>query len=616
MCGLVGIWRHDGGEADRSALAPMLSTILHRGPDGRGEWHHGRVALGHLRLSIIDLTDASHQPMLTPDGTGVLIYNGEIYNYRELRRELERDGVQFLSSGDAEVLLQALHNWGLERTVARLDGMFAFAYLDRRDGALWLARDRVGIKPLVVADTGTELIFASEAKALLAHPRMQKHPDRHAMAKWIASSGRGFVKTLFSGIDQIEPGSWWRITAQGIDKRQYFHALTAVDVDRLAASSATKPAHFVSTFRYLLQRSVGLHLASDAPLAVMCSGGVDSSLISAYTKQRLPGVQAYVADGAWRDGEGDQAERVGRHLGVPIHRVVIDQRRFLELWPHVIWHSDGPPTHPSDAALLAVAQTCRAEGFKVLLTGEGSDELFGGYAFHHATYQDWLWARSWRRFLNPGRKKTRSLAYAPFQNRVLAAPDQKRARRWALALDADEELLPRRALTLLSPIEHQADRAFLAHCFCSLYDHLSWILHRHDRIGMAASIEMRVPFLENDLFDFAFHLPRRAKLHRGTGKWLVKQAARDVLPHKVVYARKKGFPVPLALTRGSQRLLVDGALAEVMEWSAATTEDVMTWTTRDAQLRFNLVSLEMWARVFFGGEEPTALSEKLVAFAA
>ena len=162
----------------------MLAPIAHRGPDGEGVWQDGRVAFGHRRLSIIDLTEASSQPMRTPDGTGVLVYNGEIYNHRELRRDLEREGVQFRSSGDTEVLLQALHHWGPERSVARLNGMFAFAYLDTRDGALWLARDRLGIKPLVLADTGVELIFASEAKALLAHPRMARHADFAAYAKY------------------------------------------------------------------------------------------------------------------------------------------------------------------------------------------------------------------------------------------------------------------------------------------------------------------------------------------------------------------------------------------------------------------------------------------------
>ena len=610
MCGIVGIWRHDGGEADRSAIGLMLAPIAHRGPDGMGVWQEGRVAFGHRRLSIIDLTEASGQPMLTADGTGVLVYNGEIYNYRELRQDLEREGVQFRSVGDTEVLLQALHHWGPEQSVARLNGMFAFAYLDKRDGALWLARDKVGIKPLVVADAGAEFIFGSEAKALLAHPRMARRVDRYAMAKWLLSVGRGPRRMLFAGMDELGPGSLWKVTPNGIEKRRYFEALTAVDVDRLAAASSGNPTQFVAGFRDLLKRSVKLHLLSDVPLAAMCSGGVDSSLIAAYAKDELPQIQAYVADVLWPTGEGDQAERVGRHLGIPLRRIVVDQTRFLKLWPYTVWHSDTPPVHTSDPALLAVTQACRAEGIKVLLTGEGSDELFGGYPWQQTTYNNWRQLNSWKRYFSKGRQSRKLLRRAPF-SRTSAMTLNRRI----VAFDTDGELLPKRLIELLAGVEPEADRAFLAHCLYNLHDRLPWILHRHDRIGMAASMEMRVPFLENELFDFAFHLPRRAKLHRKNGKWLVKQAAAQVLPSQVVYARKKGFPVPNEFSLGTQRLLASGMVAEFMQWPAETTQEIIAILGTDAHLRFHLVGLELWFRMFFGGETPEALGDKLIDLA-
>jgi len=613
MCGLAGIWRLDGDEADPSAIELMLDPIAHRGPDGRGVWREGRVALGHLRLSIIDLTDASGQPMLTTDGTGVLVYNGEVYNYRELREELLRDGVGFRSSGDVEVVLQALHHWGVERSVRRFNGMFAFAYWDRRAGALWLARDGMGIKPLLVADTGTELLFASEAKALLAHPRMKRRVDRHAMARWIMLEGRGSQRTLFAGVDVLAPGSLWEITEKKIEKRQYFHALDAIDVDRLIAASDKDPTSFVGPFRENLKRSVKLHLASDARLAAMCSGGVDSSLIAAYAKEELPEIRGYVADVAWSGGEGAQAERVGQHLGIPVHRVGVDRPRFLELWPQTIWHLDGPSVAASDSALLEVARTCRADGIKVLLTGEGADELFGGYDWFQRTYDDWSRC-SWRRYFFPDRNLLKAINYAPFAT-MPARTDSNLRNRMTIALDAEGELLPQRFLALLAPIKPDADRAFLADILCSLYHVLPWILHRHDRIGMAASIEMRVPFLENGMFDFAFHLSRQAKLHRGIGKWVVKKAAAEILPADVVYAKKKGFPMPKNFSRGTHDLLIGGALAELMEWPANVTQEIVTSLRKDG-LRYHIVGLELWARIFFGGETPTALSDKLVALAA
>jgi asparagine synthase (glutamine-hydrolysing) len=612
MCGLVGIWRHDGGEADRSAIDLMLATIPHRGPDGMGAWQEGRVALGHRRLSIIDLTEAAAQPMLTEDWSGVLIYNGEVYNYREMRRELEQEGAQFRSTGDTEVVLQALSRWGPQQSVERFNGMFAFAYLDRREGALWLARDRIGIKPLLVADTGAELIFGSEAKALLAHPRMTRRLDRYAMAQWLLRHGRTPRGTFFAGIDQLEPGSLWKVTDKGIEKQRYFHALTEVDVDRLLAAGSGDPARFIAGFRNLLKKSVKLHLASDAPLAAMCSGGVDSSLIAAYANEEVPDLLGYVADIPWADGEGDQGERVGRHLGIPVRRILVDQGCFLRLWPYAIWHSDAPTTHPSDAALLAVAQTSRADGIKVLLTGEGSDELFGGYLWQSTTYDRWR-AKTWTRFFRRRGRKGEASSLAPFE----AWPaNGKLGGRLSVSMDADQSLLPKRLFELLAPVRPAADRAFLAHCLSSLYGHLGWILFRHDRIGMAASIEMRVPFLENNLFDFAFHLPRRAKLQRRVGKWVVKRAAAETLPADVVYARKKGFPVPEAFWAGTQQLIEGGVLAEVMQWSSDTTGDVLAILANDKGLQFHLVGIELWLRMAFGGETPQALGEKVAAVAA
>jgi len=611
MCGLVGIWRHDGGEADRQSIEAMLAPIVHRGPDGKGVWQNGRVAFGHVRLAIIDPTEASAQPMLTEDGTGVLAYNGEVYNYRELRTELERAGVRFQTSGEVEVVLLALHHWGVEESVKRFDGMFAFAYFDGRDQTLWLGRDRVGIKPLLVADTGKELLFGSEAKALLAHPRMTPRADRHAVAEWIFTAGLGPHESLFEGIDTVEAGSIWRINEQGIDRHRYFHILDALDVDRLVANGGNDLTSFVDTFRDLIGESVKLHLVSDVPLAAACSGGVDSSLIAAVAKRDIPELTGYVVDAAGSRGEGAQAERVGRHLGVPINRIGLDQTRFIELWPGSVWHSDGPPTHPSDPALLAMARECKANGITVLLTGEGSDELFGGYEYFEQTYRTWVRRSSWRRFFLKASERDRSLNRIPFSTML----HPKLHNVMAIAMNAERELLPRRLLALLAPVTPSPDRAFLAHCLWSLHHYLPWILHRHDRIGMAASIEMRVPFLENKIFDFAFHLPRRAKFHHGGGKWVVKQVAAEALPRDIVYARKKGFPIPGGFSRGTQRLLAGGMLAELMKWPRDTEREIIAIINRNNQLRFQAVSMELWARIFFRGEDVSVLADQLVGLA-
>ncbi|MEI6211403.1 MAG: asparagine synthase (glutamine-hydrolyzing) [bacterium] len=617
MCGIAGLFRRDGTTVDPQRVVPMLAIMRHRGPDDTGIWHDRHAAFGHNRLTILDLSAKSRQPILTRDAQGVLAYNGEIYNYLKLRQTLEREGMHFTSTGDAEVLLQALHHWGPERSLPLLNGMFAFAYLDRRTNTLWLARDRLGIKPLLVAQAGAELIFASEAKAILQHPAVPTRVDRLMLMQRLMYRQRASHKYLFEGLDAVEAGHWWRIHDAGIEKNCYAHVLQDLDVARLAAAAGkVDRGALVATFQEHLQQSVKLHLASDVPVAAMVSGGVDSSLIASYAHQYLPGLQGYVADVSGKDSEGDQAQRVGQHIGMPVHRVQVDREQFLRLLPTAVWHSDGFIYHPSDPALLAVAQKCRADGIKVLLTGEGADELFGGYAWYAKTHR--RWDAAFGRSLFPRRhlkQKRAQLMLSPFCT-LPGMHFSALQSRMVMAFDANAEILPYRLMKLLEPVEPPADRAMLAHMFFDLYDHLSWILHRHDRMGMAASMEMRVPFLENGMFDFAFHLPASAKLHRGISKWVVKKAAEKCLPGKIVYAKKKGFPVPHTYSKGTAGILTGGLLAEQMQWTVRTTRELVDLAEQgDAGLRLHIIGAELWLRLFFAHENPEALGEKLVSLA-
>lgn len=495
MCGVVGSWRQDGGTVQVADLEAMLATILHRGPDDGGVWVGGQLGLGHRRLAILDLSPTGHQPMSTADGEGVIAYNGEIYNYRTLRSDLERAGVRFVGTSDAEVLLQALHTWGPEHTIPLLNGMFAFAYLDRRNNTLWLARDRLGIKHLYVAETGRELIFASEVKALLVHPGFVAKIDSAALRKRFLSKPRA-RDTLFEGISGLEAGSWWKIDTSGRQKHRYFDVESSLDVDCLiAAQRQGDPAEAVAAFREAFADSVKLHLASDAPLAAMCSGGVDSSLIAAFAHDDVRDLVGYVADASVGSGEGDQAERAGSHIGIRMRRIKVTQEEYLRLWPHAVRHLDEPAFNHSEPALLAVAKACRADGIKVLLTGEGADELFGGYAWHARTYQRWQRQDRLERFL-PMLVSSRSRRRAAdFPLLALSEPEFHRQWQRTLALDTADDLAPRRLFDRLSGIAKRPERAFLVHGFTDMLTHLPWLLHRHDHLGMAASIEMRVPFL-------------------------------------------------------------------------------------------------------------------------
>ncbi|MGQ0612641.1 MAG: asparagine synthase (glutamine-hydrolyzing) [Planctomycetaceae bacterium] len=616
MCGLAGIFERGGRRGSVDPLEPMLDAIRHRGPDDRGLWAQGPVALGQVRLAILDLGATAHQPMVTADGANALVYNGEVYNYAALRSELEREGERFSSSGDTEVVLRALARWRPERAVPRFDGMFAFAFWQGREGALWFGRDRLGIKPLYVAERDGALLFASEIKALLAHPAVARRPSPRALTELLVQGRLAGRRTPIEGVEAVEPGALWRVTAARTERRLYFHALERIDPARIVAATREDPERAVDRVAAALAESVTLHLASDVPLATMCSGGIDSSLVTAYARDTRPDLRAYVADVGGADSEWAQAERVGRHLGIPVTRVPVDAASYLRLWPVVSWHLDAPMFHASDAALLTVARRVREEGVRVLLTGEGADELFGGYIWQAGTY------RLWRAFLSPlrrwrlsrvrRRREAAQFALGPLETDFGRREGTLRFRLLTL-LDPDTELLGARFLRLLAPVEPPADRAFLAHCLEDLYRHLQSILQRHDRLGMAASIELRVPFLGSGMIDLGLHAPRRWKLHRGTSKWVLRRAAERRLPRQVVRAPKKGFPMPPAFGRGAESLLRGGLLAELMGWSPATLEELLRLAPHDGAGLRRLASIEIWGRVTLRRDSPEELGARLAA---
>lgn len=608
MCAIAGVLDADGRPVDAKDVERMLEPMAHRGPDDRGAWSAGPLALGHLRLAILDPGPHAAQPLQTAAADGVLVYNGFVCNYPALRRELEREGARFHSGGDTEVVLEALHRWGPEAAIPRLDGMFAFAYLDRRDGSLWLARDRLGVKPLYVAWRGTKLVFASEIKGVLAHPDVSAEPDLHHLTLQLLRGRLVGRRTPFRGIDALEAGTWWRLGADGIERRRWFDPVRDLDVDRIVRAQGDPPEVAARAFASAMGESVRLHLASDAPLVAACSGGVDSSLICALAQQQRPDLTGYVVASEGESRDATFADRVGGHLGLAIRRVELDRWTYARLAPEATWHHEHPLPLPASTGLLSLARACRDDGVKVILTGEGADELFGGYAWHRLTHRHWrkqrLGARRWLRRSRPEPTPEAALR-ADALDRTLAAP-----------VDVDSETRIATLLERLAPIEPLEDRVFLAHCIDDLSWQLGPLLQHHDRMGMAASIEMRVPFLETALVDLALHLPVGAKIRardgRYGGKRVVKQEAARWLPADVVHVEKRGFPMPRAASGLARDLLRGGALAEVFGWSPAETEAQLRVADATARRRFHLTALEVWARVFLRREPPDALSPALV----
>jgi asparagine synthase (glutamine-hydrolysing) len=592
----------------------MMRAIVHRGPDDHGSWSNSRVAFGHQRLSIIDLSQNARQPMLTASGDGVLIYNGEVYNYEALRASLRAEGLVFRTASDSEVVLQALHHWGPHKAVPLFNGMFALAYFDLRTSELWLARDRLGIKPLSVADTGERIIFASEDKAILACEGFSRVVDAREITLRLAWQYRDSSDSLFCGIERLPPAGLWKISDDGVEKSCFWHVLDVVDAARIV-DDATSDANHVAALETMLKESVRLHCQADTSLATACSSGVDSGLITAFAKQFRPEIHSYVVDPQLGFSEAEGAERTARQVGVDLRRVPLDKHRFLELWPKMVWHLESDGWHGSRVALLALAERCHADGVKVLLTGEGADELFGGYQWHHRRIRQWR-SSSWPMSLfHTKRSLDRKFSYgriAPFAQWTNAASIHERYSTLR-ALSPQLNFLQTQLFDRLEPVTPLTDRAFLASCLYDMYSHLQDLLHRHDRLSMATSVELRVPFIENRLIDFAIHLPRRFKYRWHTGKWLLKKVAERHIPRQNVYARKNGFGISGALSAGTQGLLRDGLLRDAMKWPAASVGDLVDLAARDEPSRLRLVGMELFLRLYAGGATVESLSEALHA---
>jgi asparagine synthase (glutamine-hydrolysing) len=610
MCGIVGLRRLDGAPVDARLLAAMAERLRHRGPDDIGSWVAGSIGFGHTRLSIIDL-DGSTQPMSTPDGRWHVTFNGEILNYRELR---ERLAYPFRTRGDTEVLLAAHDQLGLAG-VERLRGQFAYGLYDAVDGALHLVRDRMGILPLYYYADAEVFAFASEVKALLPVIR-QPAVDHESLPDYLAHRSVPAPFTLVQGVRKVPPGHRLTLDAAGqVSVAPYWEVPNAPAVRRC------RPAEAVDLVADALTDSVREALVADVPVGAYLSGGVDSSLITALVARARGGgtVQTYSAGfGDPRVDELPWARRVASLLGTEHHEVAVTAADFTELWPRLTWHRDAPLSEPADVAVFRLAELARRD-VKVTLSGEGSDELFGGYPkYRAARLVEWagLLPASLRAgaFGRLERALPPRLARLGIALRAAAAPTAaERMRGWFAPFTEPE----RRALLgqpasrtgSLRPYQRgQGDvvrRMLYADAHFWLADNL---LERGDRMSMAASLELRPPFLDHRLVELAFSLPSSVKVRGGVTKWVVKEIARRYLPADVVNRRKVGFRVPLdSWFRSGLREMAWDLLTGPSSFVAATLDRAAVVAllsghdraVRDEQSRlWTLLSLEVWHREF------------------
>ncbi|HEX8708084.1 MAG TPA: asparagine synthase (glutamine-hydrolyzing) [Pyrinomonadaceae bacterium] len=578
MCGICGVWEYGaatGGRVERSLVERMRDQMPHRGPDDTGEllFDDGRGGLGFRRLSIIDLSEAGHQPMSGCTERVWLVFNGEIYNHARLREGLEERGHVYRSRTDSETILHLYEERGLD-FVHDLEGDYAIALWDAGRERLVLVRDRVGVKPLYFYQRDGRFIFASEIKAILQHPAVTPDVDEEALYHYLTFLTTPAPQTLFGGIQKIPAGHFLTIGRDGAaNLRQYWDALPP------AAPPTEQPSdeeHKDEILR-LLRESIKKRMMSDVPFGVFLSGGVDSSAnVALMSEQMSRPVETFTV--GFRDqeylNELDSARRIARDFGTNHHEVIIGEEEMQQFLPDLVFHQDEPIADPVCVPLYYVSRLARQSGTIVVQVGEGADEIFSGYDNYvrHLRIYERFWQHAER--VPPLMRRAASAVTRP----ALEATGRKRAaieliRRlgadeplfWGGAVVYDETFKPRvlsgrmrermkhrSSLEAVLPyLNHIATERpgsdFLARMtYLELKLRLpELLLMRVDKITMATSVEARVPFLDHHLVEYALGLPRSLKVEGASGKHILKRALEEILPPDLLYSRKRGFGAPI-----------------------------------------------------------------------
>ena len=627
MCGISGIFHFDPTRrVERSVLLQMNRQIVHRGPDDEGSYIGENVGLAMRRLSIIDI-NTGHQPISNEDGTVWLVYNGEIYNHLELRKELEARGHRYRTLTDTETIVHLYEEYG-DDCVHHLRGMFAFALWDTRRRMLFVARDRLGIKPFYYRHADGTFLFASEIKALLAYPGVKAELNRNVLSEYLAFGYVTGPDTMFSGIRKLPPGH----TLQ-VDERAGLKIARYWDLQMSTEEDGHDRSYYVKTYRELLEEAVSSHLMSDVPLGVFLSGGLDSSVVAALTSKLRDGPIKTFSVGYKEEAYSEltDARAVADHLGSEHFEVRLSQEDFFNYLPKLIWHEDEPLAWPSSVALYAVAQLAR-QYVTVVLTGEGSDETLAGYSRYPWTLWNGRADRLYRAMV-PARAR-RALRDSISSGPISAALRRKLQHTflgrdgsswtsfyfdnfYAAFSASDQSSMLEEDLREFTATAYDGALAFWEKSsgdllkrllYTDIHTYLVELLMKQDNMSMAASIESRVPFLDHVLVEFAASIPSRFATQGLSGKWILKSAATDLLPHSIIYRKKKGFPTPWSAWLAGRRL-------DEIERMVLEPRSVRRGLFRPTSIRqlfaeqrtghrdhtdriWRLLNLELWHRIF------------------
>jgi asparagine synthase (glutamine-hydrolysing) len=621
MCGIAGVFLTSGGEVDPALLGRMSERIRHRGPDGEGTHIDGPVGLAHRRLAIIDLSDAAGQPMTNEDGTLWLVYNGEIYNYLELREELAKKGHTFRSEGDTEVILHAYEQWG-KNCIKRFNGMWAFALWDSKKEELFCARDRFGIKPFYYTRIGDMILFASEIKALLAHPEVGRTPDEPLLMTFLAWGVLDHTEgTMFAGVRQLQPAH--RITfsraGEGIPER-YWDVAMNPEPGRPWPEEDERVA---VALQGLLTDAVRIHLRSDVPVGTCLSGGIDSStlafLINRLIRAERPGS---VGDRQKtfsmvfpdpRFNEEQFIDQVTSGAGVDAHQITVEPAEVLRDLPRLLAMQDEPFGSLSILAQYRVMELA-SRSVKVVLDGQGADEQLGGYLAYQGSYLLDLF---------------RGLHLPTAISEIAGSLEHHRG----FFGDAVRQVLVRgRRRTLLRGEIPRVSRytGSLGEVLKRELQatNLPALLHWEDRSSMAFSIESRVPYLDHRVVEFLAGLPLRQKIRHGVTKYILRRAIKGVVPEAIrCRMDKMGFVTPEeawmkeGLRPFVQDVLTSPSFRARKYWDADRVLESFTGFAEGRSAYspelFRIVCAELWLRMMFdsGGQDPGQSPGKQVSAA-
>ena len=649
MCGINGIALSSRSRRplETGLLELMRDSLAHRGPDDYGAYVNGPVALGHRRLSIVDVA-AGHQPMSNEDNSLYIVFNGEIYNHAEYRQGLEERGHVYRTHCDTETILHLYEEEGA-RVVERLRGMFAFAIWDAKKRELFIARDRLGIKPLyyVHAEDGS-LYFASEIKALFAARALAPEINFRVLPDYLANHATSGEETLFRGVKRLLPGHTLRWRDGEVQIKKYWDISFAGahgDSNESGRSRGGSDDDYLREWTDLFRTSVRLRLMADVPLGMFLSGGIDSSAIAAMMSGMVsePIKTFSVAFAEREANELEYARIVARAFKTDHHEIVVTPEEFFAALPRLVWHEDEPLAHPSSVALYFVSLLA-SQHVKVVLTGEGSDELLAGYERYRKTIYNLALGARYHKWTSAG---LRRIAQRGIESLPARSSIRRKLERTFLYLTPDIEsiyfdnfavfgralqaelLTPQTkervgmgsAAGTLDPYANircyleQTDAGTLLNrlLYADTKTYLHELLMKQDQMSMAASIESRVPFLDHKLVEFTTGLPERMKLRGWTTKYVLRRSMQNVLPEPILKRRKMGFPVPVgAWFRGRFRQVIDEYVLSERAMSRGLFDEQfvrrlvaahMAGAGNHDERLWALVNFEIWLRQFIDGED-------------